>query len=119
MRFFSRVVFFLGCSLSLSLLSSSWLSSSLLSSSWPSSNSLQAQQRPQEYIAPNLTGENLQQFILQEYAVSNPLGYNGARDQMYGTIDNVCGVRVYGNNYRYFYRLFLINIAYTNKINND
>ena len=79
--FFSRVVFFLGCSLSLSLLSSSWLSS----------NSLQAQQRPQEYIAPNLTGENLQQFILQEYAVSNPLGYNGARDQMYGSIDNVNG----------------------------
>lgn len=22
----------------------------------------------------------------------------------YGTIDNVCGVRVFGNNYRYFYR---------------
>ena len=86
MRFFSRVVFFLGCSLSLSLLSSSWLSSN-----WLSSNSLQAQQRPQEYIAPNLTGENLQQFILQEYAVSNPLGYNGARDQMYGSIDNVNG----------------------------
>ncbi len=76
MHFFSRIVFFLGYSLSLS---------------WLSSNSLQAQQRPQEYIAPNLTGENLQQFILQEYAVSNPLGYNGARDQMYGSIDNVNG----------------------------
>lgn len=76
MRLFSRVVFFLGCSLSLS---------------WLSLNSLQAQQRPQEYIAPNLTGESLQQFILQEYSVSNPLGYNGARDQMYGSIDNVNG----------------------------
>jgi len=81
MRLYSRVVFFLGCSLSLSWLSLSWLSP----------NSLQAQQRPQEYIAPNLTGESLQQFILQEYSVSNPLGYNGARDQMYVSIDNVNG----------------------------
>ena len=81
MRLYSRVVFFLGCSLSLSWLSLSWLSP----------NSLQAQQRPQEYIAPNLTGESLQQFILQEYSVSNPLGYNGARDQIYVSIDNVNG----------------------------
>ena len=71
MRFTSSIVFFLGY--------------------WLSLSSLQAQQRPQEYIAPNLTGENLLQYILQEYSVSNPLGYNGARDQMYSSIDKVNG----------------------------
>ena len=50
-----------------------------------------AQQRPQEYIAPALTGDNLQQFLMQEYLVTKPLGYSGARDQMYGSIDNVNG----------------------------
>jgi len=71
MRFTSSIVFFLGY--------------------WLSLSSLQAQQRPQEYIAPNLTGENLLQYIFQEYSVSNPLGYNGARDQMYSSIDKVNG----------------------------
>ena len=71
MRFTSIIVFFIGY--------------------WLSLSSLQAQQRPQEYIAPNLTGENLLQYILQEYSVSNPLGYNGARDQMYSSIDKVNG----------------------------
>ena len=71
MRFTSSIVFFLGY--------------------WLSLGSLQAQQRPQEYIAPNLTGENLLQYIFQEYSVSNPLGYNGARDQMYSSIDKVNG----------------------------
>ena len=71
MRFTSSIVFFLGY--------------------WLSLSSLQAQQRPQEYIAPNLTGENLLQYIIQEYSVSNPLGYNGARDQMYSSIDKVNG----------------------------
>ena len=81
MRFSFRIVLFLGC----------WLSLNWLSFSWQSSTSLQAQQRPQEYIAPNLTGENLQQYIFQEYSVSNPLGYSAARDQMYSSIDNVNG----------------------------
>ena len=58
---------------------------------WLSLCSLQAQQRPQEYIAPNLTGENLLQYIFQEYSVSKPLGYNGARDQMYSSIDKKNG----------------------------
>lgn len=71
MRFTLSIVFFLGY--------------------WLSLSSLQAQQRPQEYIAPNLTGENLLQYIFQEYSVSNPLGYNGARDQMYSSIDKVNG----------------------------
>ena len=71
MRFTSSIVFFLGY--------------------WLSLSSLQAQQRPQEYIAPNLTGENLLQYIFQEYSVRNPLGYNGARDQMYSSIDKVNG----------------------------
>ena len=71
MRFTSSIVFFLGY--------------------WLSLSSLQAQQRPQEYIAPNLTGENLLQYIFQEYSVSNPLGYNGARDQMYSSIDKING----------------------------
>ena len=71
MRFTLSIVFFLGY--------------------WLSLSSLQAQQRPQEYIAPNLTGENLLQYIIQEYSVSNPLGYNGARDQMYSSIDKVNG----------------------------
>ena len=30
-------------------------------------------------------------YISQEYSVSNPLGYNGARDQMYSNIDNING----------------------------
>ena len=81
MRFSFRIVLFLGC----------WLSLNWLSFSWQSSTSLQAQQRPQQYIAPNLTGENLQQYIFQEYSVSNPLGYSAARDQMYSSIDNVNG----------------------------
>ena len=81
MRFSFRIVLFLGC----------WLSLDWLSFSWQSSTSLQAQQRPQQYIAPNLTGENLQQYIFQEYSVSNPLGYSAARDQMYSSIDNVNG----------------------------
>jgi len=71
MRFTSSIAFFLGY--------------------WLSLSSLQAQQRPQEYIAPNLTGENLLQYIFQEYSVSNPLGYNGARDQMYSSIDKING----------------------------
>ena len=71
MRFTSSIVFFLGY--------------------WLSLSSLQAQQRPQEYIAPNLTGENLLRYISQEYSVSNPLGYNGARDQMYSNIDKING----------------------------
>ena len=71
MRFTSSIVFFLGY--------------------WLSLSSLQSQHRPQEYIAPNLTGENLLQYIFQEYSVSNPLGYNGARDQMYSSIDKVNG----------------------------
>ena len=71
MRYNSSIVFFLGY--------------------WLSLSSLQAQQRPQEFIAPNLTGENLLQYIFQEYSVSNPLGYNGARDQMYSSIDKVNG----------------------------
>lgn len=50
-----------------------------------------AQQRPQEYIAPALTGDNLQQYLMQEYSVTKPLGYSGARDRMYGSIDNVNG----------------------------
>jgi endonuclease I len=50
-----------------------------------------AQQRPQEYIAPDLTGDNLQQYLMQEYSVTKPLGYSGARDRMYGSIDNVNG----------------------------
>ena len=81
MRFSFRIVLFLGC----------WLSLNWLSFSWQSSTSLRAQQRPQQYIAPNLTGENLQQYIFQEYSVSNPLGYSAARDQMYSSIDNVNG----------------------------
>ena len=81
MGFSFRFVLFLGC----------WLSLNWLSTNWQSATSLQAQQRPQEYIAPNLTGEHLQQYIFQEYSVTNPLGYSGARDQMYGSIDNVNG----------------------------
>ena len=30
-------------------------------------------------------------YISQEYSVSNPLGYNGARDQMYSNIDKING----------------------------
>ncbi len=42
-------------------------------------------------IFPSQTGENLINSLQSGYSVTNPLGYNGARDQMYGSIDNKNG----------------------------
>ena len=44
-------------------------------------------------IAPELVKAELITFLQDNYSVSNPLGYSGARDQMYGSssIDNIDG----------------------------
>lgn len=44
-----------------------------------------------DQIAPTLTKEALISFLQDNYSVSNPLGYNSARDAMYGSIDNKNG----------------------------
>lgn len=44
-----------------------------------------------DLIAPELTAETLIDYLQDNYSVSNPLGYNGARDAMYGSIDNTDG----------------------------
>ena len=44
-------------------------------------------------IFPSETGETLINSLQANYSVTNPLGYSGARDQMYGSnnIDNTDG----------------------------
>lgn len=42
-------------------------------------------------IFPSQTGETLINSLQANYSVTNALGYNGARDQMYGSIDNKDG----------------------------
>jgi endonuclease I len=44
-----------------------------------------------ESIFPAETGETLINSLQANYSVTNPLGYNGARDQMYSSIDNQNG----------------------------
>ncbi len=44
-----------------------------------------------DQIAPNLTKTELIDYLQDNYSVTNPLGYNSARDAMYGTIDNKDG----------------------------
>lgn len=44
-----------------------------------------------ESIAPNLIEDELITFLQENYSVTNPLGYNSARDAMYGSIDNKNG----------------------------
>lgn len=44
-----------------------------------------------DQIAPTLTKDELIDFLQDNYSVSNPLGYNSARDAMYGSIDNKNG----------------------------
>tara|TARA_R110000868_G_scaffold235273_3_gene489035 strand:- start:4486 stop:6426 length:1941 start_codon:yes stop_codon:yes gene_type:complete len=46
-----------------------------------------------DLIAPSLTKAELIEFLQANYSVTNPLGYSGARDQMYGStsIDNTDG----------------------------
>ncbi len=44
-----------------------------------------------DQIAPDLTKAELIDYLQDNYSVTNPLGYNGARDAMYGTIDNKNG----------------------------
>ncbi|GAB5407744.1 MAG: hypothetical protein BalsKO_01090 [Balneolaceae bacterium] len=44
-----------------------------------------------ESIAPELLKAELITFLQGNYSVSNPLGYNSARDAMYGSIDNKNG----------------------------
>ncbi|MFA4838869.1 MAG: endonuclease [Candidatus Neomarinimicrobiota bacterium] len=41
----------------------------------------------QTIIAPELSGESLRQYIVTNYKTSRTLGYNTARDSMYGRID--------------------------------
>ncbi len=42
-------------------------------------------------IFPSQTGETLVNSLQANYSVTNPLGYNSARDAMYGSIDNKNG----------------------------
>ena len=44
-----------------------------------------------DQIFPELTGTELIDELQANYSVTNPLGYNGARDAMYSTIDNKNG----------------------------
>ncbi len=44
-----------------------------------------------DQIFPDLTGTELIDELQENYSVTNPLGYNGARDAMYSTIDNKNG----------------------------
>ena len=41
-----------------------------------------------DQIAPTLTGEELIDYLQENYSVTNPKGYDSARDAMYGNIDN-------------------------------
>ncbi len=44
-----------------------------------------------DQIAPTLTKAELIDYLQDNYSVTNPLGYNSARDAMYGSIDNKNG----------------------------
>ena len=44
-----------------------------------------------DQIGPTLTKAELISYLQSNYSVTNPLGYNGARDVMYGSIDNKDG----------------------------
>lgn len=44
-----------------------------------------------DQIAPEKTGAELITFLQSNYSVTNPRGYNGARDAMYSSIDNTGG----------------------------
>lgn len=48
-------------------------------------------QPEQTVIAPDLTGQELHDFIINEYKTSNTLGYDYGRDIMYGEIDLLPG----------------------------
>ena len=43
---------------------------------------------PQEIIGEGLNGQELIDYVIDNYKTSNVLSYNGARDAMYGYIDN-------------------------------
>jgi len=53
-------------------------------------------QPPQTVIAPDLTGQELHSYIITEYKTSNTLGYDYARDKMYGQIDLMPGDSIRG-----------------------
>ncbi|MBT4827541.1 MAG: hypothetical protein HON82_03130, partial [Candidatus Marinimicrobia bacterium] len=43
--------------------------------------------QPNQIIGQGLTGQDLLEYVISNYKTSTTLGYNTARDVMYGTID--------------------------------